>query len=398
MKLHDGCCGLRTTDSAPAFRLGYQRWLDGLRGVAIVAVLGGHLSLLTGGFLGVDVFFVLSGFLITTLLAEEWGKYGSISFKRFYLRRALRLLPALFALLLICGGVALFAKSGTAAKALGQEILVTLCYLANWPALHGVFMPTLGHTWSLSLEEQFYIIWPVLLFVMLRLGLPRGGIILLVGAGILASAGLRAYLYSRHPFHDPEWQRNIWRLYLGLDTRADALLVGCLVGLLAAWNLLPKSRTFQIGAGAAAWASAIALVYMMIHSRHASHKLYLGLFTVVALMVGIILVHQLVAPSRIVSWVLESAPLVGMGRISYAVYLCHIPLIEWLAPNQVGWRYPVTSLLVAAASIAAATLSYYLVERPCLRLKHRLKAPAVLALEDAAIPAPERVQPRRLAA
>jgi peptidoglycan/LPS O-acetylase OafA/YrhL len=353
---------------------GYRRWLDGLRGLAILAVLAYHLNLVSGGFLGVDIFLVLSGFLITTLLAEEWQRCGSISLKRFYLRRALRLFPALLTLLLACGVITLF-RPADEAPVLRKEIVVAACYVANWPALHHSAMPTLAHTWSLSLEEQFYVIWPLLLYGMLRWRLGRGWMLALVGVGIVTSASLRTVLYRQHPYPDPEWMANVYRLYMGSDTRADALLVGCLVGLLSAWDWLLKSRRFIFCMGVGALVSAVVLGYMLLHSRHGQHQLYCGLLTVVALMVGVILVRLLSAPSRLAAVVLESTVLVGIGRISYALYLFHLPIISWLGPQPLGWSAPVATLLVTCLSFSAAVLSFYCVERPCLRLKQRLRVP-----------------------
>src|SRR5439155_18097163 len=120
--------------------------LDGLRGVAILLVLAFHFGLMAGGSIGVDSFFVLSGFLITSLLVEEWQQRGSISLKHFYLRRALRLLPAFGALLLICLLSSLLLPSADAERR-RREVLVAACYVANWPTLHGTPMPILGHTW-----------------------------------------------------------------------------------------------------------------------------------------------------------------------------------------------------------------------------------------------------------
>jgi len=358
-----------------AGELGYRRWLDGLRGVAILAVLAYHFDLLQGGFLGVDIFFVLSGFLITTLLADEWRRFGSISLPRFYGRRALRLLPAFWALLIVCAVWARFTPPAEAA-ARYKEIVLAGCYVINWTALHCSPTPVLGHTWSLSIEEQFYLLWPLMLFGLLRAGLRRRAILVVIGIGIVASAALRAYLYSLHRYGDPLWQENVYRLYLGLDTRADALLAGCFVGLLTAWDLLPKSRQSVSRCGLAAVISAVVLGYLMVRSRHAQHTLYCGGFTLVAVLVAVILVRLIVVPSRFARAVLESGPLVGVGRISYALYLFHMPIIAWLVPGYRGWKNPGSSLLALGVIFAAATASYFLIERPCLRLKGRLRRSA----------------------
>jgi len=363
------------------FHLGYRRWLDGLRGVAILLVLGCHLGPLPGGFLGVDVFFVLSGFLITSLLMEEWQTTGFIRLKQFYLRRALRLLPAFVLLLFLCGLSILWLPSARERWARGREIAVAACYLSNWPMLHRTSMPLLGHTWSLSVEEQFYIFWPTLLYSMLRLRLSRRLILSLVCCGIGASALLRLGLYYWHQSHGTDRMTMIYRLYRGLDTRADALLAGCLLGLLAAWDLLPKSRRFVRWTGAASLNCLVYLVYLARCGDYYDSQFYHGLFTVVALMTAVLLAHLLSAPARFATRILESAPLVGTGRISYSLYLFHAPIIHALIPGcaylglavSPNLGYAAFILLTLGLSFLAALLSYHFLERPCLRLKDRLR-------------------------
>ncbi len=354
------------------FHLGYRRWLDGLRGVAVLLVLASHLKLLPGGFLGVDLFFVLSGFLITSLLVEEWQRVGSISLKRFYARRALRLLPA-FGTLLVGLYVLTLVLRPTQVAAFRAEAAVAACYVANWPALHQTPMPMLGHTWSLSVEEQFYLLWPLLLYGMLRLRFTPRAITLALGAGILASSVHRCVLFSFHPPRGPELWPFTARLYMGLDTRADALLIGCLLGMLAACNLLPKSPKIWRNLGPAAIVAACALGCFVARSSLDHFQLYYGYFTLLALLFAVILLRLLSAPCRLASSVLESSTLVGIGRISYGLYLYHIPIIEWLEPSRLGWTAPVCTLQVAALSFAVAIVSYLAIERPCLRLKSRLR-------------------------
>jgi peptidoglycan/LPS O-acetylase OafA/YrhL len=371
-------------DAPQQFHLGYRRWLDGLRGLAILLVLAFHLGLLPGGSLGVDVFFVLSGFLITALLVEEWQGRAAISLRAFYVRRALRLLPAFLILLGVCGLYSLWLPTSEA-TALRKQMVVAACYVSNWPRVHGVGMATLGYTWSLSVEEQFYLLWPVLLYGLLRLGLSRRRVFLLVGGGILGSALLRAVLYRLHPVAGPEKTANVIRLYMGLDTRADALLVGCLVGLLAAWDLVPTSRRFVQGAGGAALAAVAGLGFLARYRCLEHSQYYHGLFTGVALMTAVILVRLLAAPSPLGSAVLEWGPLVGLGRISYGLYLFHIPVIRWVPLGRLGWGNLSGTLLAAGLSVAAAVASYFCIERPCLRLKHRVRLgpPPVAALPTA---------------
>src|SRR5262249_7673898 len=148
-----------------------------------------------------------------------------------------------------------------------REVLVVVCYVANWPSLHRTGLAQLGHTWSLSLEEQFYLLWPLLLCGMLRLRLSRRRVFQAVAAAILASAALRCglHLTTVEGASGAEKQAAIGRLYTGLDTRADALLVGCLVALLAAWGRLPARC--HAGVGAAAVASAAGLGYLTLFSN-----------------------------------------------------------------------------------------------------------------------------------
>jgi peptidoglycan/LPS O-acetylase OafA/YrhL len=359
-------------ETANAFHLGYRRWLDGLRGWAILLVLAFHVGLLSGGSLGVDVFFVLSGFLITSLLAEEWQRHGTISLPRFYLRRALRLWPAFFTLLLLYGLYSwLFLPATEAAEHL-QEILVAGCYVANWPTLHQTGFAALGHTWSLSLEEQFYLLWPPLLWLMLRLRLKRRHILTLLCAGILASVAVRITLYHLHRTPGPDKDANIMRMYMGLDTRADSLLVGCGVGLLAAWNRLPASRRAVRRTGVLAVISALTLAYLTAFSAETRTLYFHGLLTVVALLVGIIIVRLLVAPSLVGRLLLESAPIVGIGRISYGLYLYHIVVLYGLRLAGIPREDPIGISAMLGLSLVAALVSYLGVERPFLRLKDRL--------------------------
>jgi peptidoglycan/LPS O-acetylase OafA/YrhL len=252
-------------------------------------------------------------------------------------------------------------------------VIVAACYVANWPKLHGTPMPNLGHTWSLSVEEQFYLLWPTLLYAMFRLKLARRRIHLLVCAGILASAALRRVLYALHRTRGPEKAAQVIRLYMGLDTRADSLLVGCLVGLLASWGLVPRSPRFRFRAGVASLVSVAGLSYLALYRCLDHSQYYHGLFTAVALMIGAIIVRLLSGPSRLSSLLLESSPLVYVGRISYGLYLFHIPIIQWLRPAGLGWRFPGMTLLVVGLTLATALLSYGCIERPCLRLKDRLR-------------------------
>jgi peptidoglycan/LPS O-acetylase OafA/YrhL len=204
---------------------------------------------------------------------------------------------------------------------------------------------------------------------------------LLICCGIGASAILRLGLYNWHQSHGTDNMTMLYRLYRGLDTRADSLLAGCLIGLLAAWNLLPKSQRFIRWTGAGSLVCLVYLSYLARCRNYYDPQFYHGLFTVVALMTAIILGRLLSAPARFARRILESASLVGTGRISYALYLFHAPIIHVLLPGCVYLgltvspylAYAVFNILTVGLSFLAALLSYYLIERPCLRLKDRLR-------------------------
>jgi peptidoglycan/LPS O-acetylase OafA/YrhL len=188
---------------------------------------------------------------------------------------------------------------------------------------------------------------------------------------------------------------------MGSDTRADALLLGCLVGLLASWGMLPKSRRFVAAAGVCSLFAVAGLAYCFWNGCPDHSQYYHGLFTAVDLMVSTIIVRLLCAPSGVGFRLLESAPLVGAGKLSYSLYLFHVPIIHWLNPDGLV-RRPQTTLLIIGLTFAVALLSYYCIERPFLRLKDRLgvQTPVIPARADAAAgnEGGESASPRRSAA
>jgi peptidoglycan/LPS O-acetylase OafA/YrhL len=340
----------------------YRPFLDGLRALAVGAVLVYHLdnAWLPGGYLGVDVFFVLSGYLITGLLVAEHERRGRVDLPAFWARRVRRLLPALIVMLFTVFIALQIGGDDLSLASARGDFLSALFYVANWHFVASgqsyfeqyTAISPLRHTWSLGIEEQFYLAWPIVTWFILR---KWGRVRLGVAAATIAVASfvLMASLYSAT---DPS------RAYYGTDTRIGELLIGAvlavvlagpararllglarplaipaLVGLLAAMVGLAATSALYYGPGAAAFALAVAV---LIAGLEAGGPLT-GLFSL--------------------------RPMVGLGLISYGVYLWHFPVIQLI--NGLGW--PTSTLLPAAAAIAitlgVSLASFVVVERPIRR-------------------------------
>lgn len=352
---------------------GHLDTLDGVRGIAVVTVMlyHAHVSSFRGGFLGVDIFFVLSGFLITGLLLQEWERTGSVDLKRFYIRRALRLLPALLALLILA---LVFPRVFTPRLEDGQSprlwlaALASISYASNWVrAFDLTEMSFLQHTWSLGIEEQFYTLWPLALLAVLRSRNRRFWTIVVVCAGIVGSATLRAVTW--------QGRESLLRAYYGLDTRLDSLLIGCLLALLLAWNLIPQTARWVTGIQVAAVAAVVALAIMINQAEYTAPATYHWLLFMTALSVGVVLLQLVHAPSRGMEAILGWSGLVWLGRISYGVYLWHSPIQTGILGHARLVRLGVPSTLRVVlpflATIAVAAASFYLLEQPILRANAR---------------------------
>ena len=346
------------------FNLGYRPALDGLRAVAVLAVLTYHAGWIPGGFLGVDVFFTLSGFLITTLLCEEHARTGTISIPRFYVRRARRLLPALVLFLLICGGTIFVAGPSAFWPTLGGNLLGVLSYGANWLIIYWRGLGVFGHTWSLAIEEQFYLAWPVLL-----LGLLRGARSRLIVTGLVtAAAGSLAWRLALALDGS-----SFARLYAATDTHADGLLLGA---ALAVW-LQHRGVGGSPGRLRRAGRTIAALGLLGLFGAAPLMPGYaLGVTALAACATGGIILDILAGGSWVTRW-LELGWLVRIGWVSYGVYLWHFPVFVQLGvirqPGESAAPLGRT-LLAWAVTFAIAGLSYWLVERRFLANKPRLRA------------------------
>jgi peptidoglycan/LPS O-acetylase OafA/YrhL len=373
--------------------LRYRGGLDGLRALAIIAVLlyHGGVSWDGGGFLGVEVFFVLSGFLITSLLVNEWLESGTIALRAFWARRARRLLPALFCLVAVIGVYYAIAGTSQAIPGLKGDGIATLLYFANWHqiatgasyfAATGPVSP-LTHTWSLAIEEQFYIVWPLLFLGVLSLAARRRArrrasprddsdakrrslrLLLSVSvAGTLASWVEMALLY--------DGGRGLNRVYYGTDTRAAGLLVGASLAIALAIHrrqavdarttALSTTRARALGA-VAVLALAGVLAAMGIVGGNTSWVYPYGLAGLDAA-VAVIIAAAVLAPKALITRALSWTPLRAIGQISYGLYLWHYPLFLWLDSSSTGISGGALLGLRLSLTVLVSVVSYFAIEQP----------------------------------
>lgn len=338
-------------------RFGYRPALDGIRGLAIMTVIGGHaFGWPRGSHFGVDLFFVLSGFLITTLLLEERRNTGRISLARFYARRAIRLIPALAVMLAVF--VIVSVAAGAAATGVLLKAGIGLTYVSNvieaW--VPGIHLAPLRHLWSLAEEEQFYLVWPVVLLLLVRWRARLLGPVLVLAIGAVCLE--RMILLSTNTVDGS-------RLYTAPDTHADPLLIGCLAGVIFVLGRTEDVRVnTPVFVGALIGAAAVVVKFGAHDVGSFSFGIPLFAACAAVLVLG-------AATGTWASRWLALRPLVGVGRISYALYLWHPVVLVAVGSRinePVGLVRPVIGVLGA---LALATASWFLVERPALRLKRR---------------------------
>jgi len=354
--------------------MGYLPGLDGLRAVAIIGVLLYHAGIdwMPGGFLGVDVFFVISGFLITSLILEEYDRSGRVNFTKFYLGRARRLLPAV-AVLLIAVGLAVLIVYQDALSAFREDALATVFYVNNWWYIfvdQSYFEsvgrpPLLKHLWSLSVEEQFYLIWPAFALLLMRSGgRPLVRRLALVLA--IASTVWMAVLSIRNGYPvdaDPS------RAYFGTDSHSMGLLVGA--ALATMWR--PGRLSAQVPRGAQLVITGIgvtslaAVIGFYLFVGEFTPWLYRGGFLALAFFTTA-LIAAVTHPASFLGPALGTGVLRYIGRRSYGIYLWHWPIFMVTRPGiDVEWSEPVTFVVRIALTLVIAELSYRLVEMPIRR-------------------------------
>jgi peptidoglycan/LPS O-acetylase OafA/YrhL len=371
--------------------LSYIPALDGVRAFAVVGVMAYHggIPWLPAGFLGVDAFFVLSGFLITSLLISEWQRRRTIRLGQFWARRARRLLPALLLLLVFVVLYAAFVVPAGTYPGLRLDALSTLFYVANWHFIligsnyfNQTSLPSLlTHTWSLAVEEQFYLLWPLVVLGVLKFTGRLWALLAVSVVGALASAAEMALLF-RHGV-------GTTRLYYGTDTHGQCVLVGAALasGLALFARRRHSAAASPLGSrtpgGNPAWAASSRWARTVLSILGGAGVVVAGLlwwrvsfngsflweggFLVAALATAAVLVCVVCAQRSWLATALSVSPLRFLGRISYGLYLWHFPLFQWIDGQRTGLGGYALFGARCGATLAVATVSFYLVERPIRR-------------------------------
>ncbi|MFM8268378.1 MAG: acyltransferase family protein [Ilumatobacteraceae bacterium] len=363
--------------SSPRDLHGHQPSIDGLRGIAVLLVIGSHLVLLLGyqqptpwsaanrmlrgGFLGVDIFFVLSGFLITSLILREVSEHGRFTLRAFYARRALRLLPALYVLLVV-----VFVVSIAVGFPLDAQWSVTwpaVLYIINWyyaleafGAAGEIFQTNLGHLWSLAIEEQFYLVWPFLMYVASRRRslmrwMPVVSVLL-----VIAVIAQRVRLLDQGV--------GTVFIFVRTDARLDSILLGTLLAF-GYRHLDLHPRLCRFGA----YVSLVVIAGFM-NVAPTNSLLFRGGFTVIAIAAAFVILGSLDESWRPTA-VLGSRVLTSTGRVSYGLYLWHFPIFDFMASHATIETQSVRVVTALAVTGAVTVVSWRLIEAPCLRIKRR---------------------------
>lgn len=358
--------------TAEKFKFEHVKALDGLRAIAVIAVFLYHATygFCSGGFLGVDLFFVLSGFLITSLLLIEYKNTGTLDIKRFYIRRALRLLPALICMIILSGLVWEITK-GKSPLSFVEAASSVLFYYSNF--IGNDYLGPFGHAWSLAIEEHFYFVWPLILFFVLPRMQEQKLIWLPLGLACLVAIVRAALMYVVGP--------NVLDYYFWTITRIDTILIGAaLAVLLLPANCEHDSKRFSfvdflrylqrwkvcdlilIGSG-----------ILLFFNNKLNYAWYFGGFDVFAVAAAVLIgsCYTGIYPRAVV---LSSAFFVWIGNRSYGIYLYHFPIImalECLRVEHSVANFAMVFVMRLVATLVVSDISYRFIERPILRLKEK---------------------------
>ncbi len=355
------------TSPEPEFR--HYPVLDGLRAIAVLTVMVYHLDELvpgltmftSGGFLGVDIFFVLSGFLITSVLLNEHRRTATFSLPNFFIRRFFRLTPALWFFLFFVLAFGEILQPGLFNVLSYDTVIYAFTYLLNWHSAAGGMGSQLNHIWSLSIEEQFYIFWALVLYKAFAEGRSRekiaAGTALLISVLVLQRA-IRAATGT---------EPNI--LYYSTDTRIDGLLIGCLASMALFWRLLSSDFLRSVAFRRIFLASFLVAVGVFITFAYNDRALYYGFISLFSLSVAVSILWLISNDGTLIHRLLENRTMRWIGKISYGLYLWHYFFYTVIKNQKYVESMSAQVAIALALSFAAASVSYYLVERPILSLK-----------------------------
>jgi peptidoglycan/LPS O-acetylase OafA/YrhL len=356
--------------------------LDGVRALALLIIMGYHFGVgwMQGGFFSLDIFYVLSGYLITGLLVSEYRKRGAIKLSAFWLRRARRLLPALLIVLVAVTLLVRFVAAPGVDPDFRMSALSALFYFSNWwqIAANGSYFVATGpaspltHTWSLAVEEQFCLVWPLVVLAVMHLSrtFTRGLRVLLVLSvtGAIASVIEMALLYN--PL------ANTTRIYFGTDTHAQSILVGSTLACVMTMIQMRRGKDGMAPESTSAWSRVLLVAlggaglvgtYLLTSTLQGSSAFdYRGGFLVSALSAAAIITAAVCVPRGPITRGLSVRPLVWVGTVSYGAYLWHYPVYVFINSEQTGVSGLGLLALRFACTFAAATASFYLVERPVM--------------------------------
>jgi peptidoglycan/LPS O-acetylase OafA/YrhL len=362
------------SDLVPSRSFGQVPGFDGVRGAAVLTIVIAHMVVLLpvhallvipGATASLDAFFVLSGFLISALLLKEQAKRGTIGAVPFYRRRVLRLLPALYVMVLVTALFAYFTHQWQHTET--QSIFSVVFYYSNYysasdPSPFGIPKLTIGfqHLWSLSFEEQFYVFWPWITIVLLTIR-TRLRTVVIVLLSLIALVALHRFLLFQETHR---W----WQILIRTDTRADAILWGALVAHLWIRGKEPK-RGIRF---AALVASAYLLGCLFLTTEY-SPFVFWGGFVGIDISCAVILL-AILDGRWIGRHVFEFRPLVALGLVSYGFYLWHLPVFFAVAHYDAHWSDVVRVVVALSITLALTLLSWFLMERPLMRWSKKLSA------------------------
>ena len=355
----------------------YLPSIDSLRALAVLAVIIYHVDVnyLPGGFLGVDLFFVLSGYLISSLIIKEYRKTGSLNLYNFYIRRARRLLPAVYFMITV-GLVVMVLFNEVLLRKSHLDAIFGYIYSSNWWYIfHKLdYFDSFGaqspfkHLWSLAIEEQFYMIFPLLFLLVNRKKKSKDGtyklnknFLYVVLGLILVSLIAHILLFDIN---------NISRIYFGTDTRAFSLLVGVVGAILYPMERLHAKVTPQQNMlySVVSLVSIATLITVMIYTSEYNTLLYRGGFLLVAVL-GLIVIISSGKQHTLMSRLLSFKPVVFIGKISYSLYLWHFPVLVLTTPvSEIGNPNIIFVILRVILTFILATASYVFVETPIRKL------------------------------